>query len=195
MSERQTDGFYRVCVKLYASEEAIEDDAKLFVPIFHEWIREGAPGGLVLLDVADYAHVPESPGIMLICHEVNFSMDRADGRLGLLAQRRIPIDGSPVDVVAKTLRQVLEVASRLEQHPRVDGAFKLDAAVLRIEANDRLRLPNSDGGYEAFAPIIQEAVARVLGGAPPIVTRVENDPRDRLAVSVGCVRIVERAYD
>ena len=184
MSERQTDGFYRVCVKLYASEEAIENDAKLFVPIFHEWIRDGASGGLVLLDVADYAHAPESPGIMLICHEVNFSMDRTDGRFGLLAQRRIPIDGSPVDAVAKTLRQALEVASRLEQDPRVDGAFKLDAAVLRIEANDRLRLPNSDGGYEAFAPIVQEAVARVLGGAPPIVTRVENDPRDRLAVSV-----------
>ena len=111
-------------------------------------------------------------------------MDRTDGRFGLLAQRRIPIDGSPVDAVAKTLRQALEVASRLEQDPRVDGAFKLDAAVLRIEANDRLRLPNSDGGYEAFAPIVQEAVARVLGGAPPIATRVENDPRDRLAVSV-----------
>jgi hypothetical protein len=194
MSERQTDGFYRVCVKVYASEQAIEDDAKLFVPIFHEWIRDGTPGGLVLLDVADYAHVPESPGIMLISHEVNFSMDRTDGRFGLLAQRRIPIDGSPVDAVTKTLRQTLEVASRLEQHPRVDGAFTLDAAVLRIEANDRLHLPNSDGGYEAFAPIVREAVARVLGGAPPIVTRVENDPRDRLAVSVGGVRIAERTF-
>ena len=72
MSERQTDGFYRVCVKVYASEQAIEDDAKLFVPIFHEWIRDGTPGGLVLLDVADYAHVPESPGIMLISHDSNY---------------------------------------------------------------------------------------------------------------------------
>ena len=57
------------------------------MPIFNEWIRERALGDLVMLDEADYAHIPESPGIMLICREVTFSMDRTDERFGLLALR------------------------------------------------------------------------------------------------------------
>lgn len=182
--EPTSEGFYRVCVKLYGSDEHVDDDAKLFVPIFHQWIREHALEGLVLLDVADYAHAPDSPGIMLICHEVNFSMDRTDGRFGLLAQRRIPVDGSAVDAVSKTLRGALAVASRLEDDPRVDGALGLDASRLRVEANDRLRLPNTDTGYEVFAPIVAEAVAGVFGGAARSVARIENDARDRLAVEV-----------
>jgi hypothetical protein len=180
--EPTTDGFYRVCVKLYGSDEAIDDHAKLFVPIFHDWIREHALEGLVLLDVADYAHAPDSPGIMLICHEANFSMDRTDGRFGLLAQRRVPVDGSAVDAVAKTLRHALQVASHLESDARVNGSLGLDPSALRFEANDRLRLPNSQAGYEAFAPIVEEAIAKALGGIRPAVTRVENDPRDRLTV-------------
>ena len=80
----------RVCVKLFAAEPGVPDSA--FVPIFHEWIRDRALG-LVLLDVADYTHVPDSPGVMLIAHEAAFSLDRTDGRLGLLAQQRRPIDG------------------------------------------------------------------------------------------------------
>lgn len=179
-----TEGFYRVCVKVYGSDEAIEDDAKLFVPIFHEWIRDKALEGLVLLDVADYAHAPDSPGIMLISHEVNFSMDRTDGRFGLLGQRRVPAEGSAADAVARTLRQVLQVASHLECDSRVDGSLGLDISTLRVEANDRLRLPNTDAGYQAFAPIVAKAVVSVLGGPPPDVVRVDNDPRDRLTVAV-----------
>ena len=101
----------RVCVKLFAAEPGVPDSA--FVPIFHEWIRDRALG-LVLLDVADYTHVPDSPGVMLIAHEAAFSLDRTDGRLGLLAQQRRPIDGGVSTAIAVTLRQALAVADRLE---------------------------------------------------------------------------------
>ncbi len=180
MKDTHVDGFYRVCVKVYATENKVEDDAELFVPIFHEWIRDGVLP-LVMLDVADYAHAPDSPGIVLVCHEVSFSMDRSDGRFGLLAQRRTPVDGSPADAVAQTLGQTLQVAKRLQADPRVSRVLKLDTSTVRVEANDRLRLPNSDSGYEAFAPVVGEGVKMAVG-AEATLSRVENDPRDRLAV-------------
>jgi len=180
MTEARAEGFYKVCVKVYASEAKVEDDAALFVPIFHEWIRDGA-FDMVMLDVADYAHAPDSPGIVLVCHEVSFSMDRSDGRLGLLAQRRTPVDGTPEDAVARTLGHTLEVAKKLEADPRVSKVLKLDVSKVRVESNDRLRLPNSDTGYAAFAPVVTEGVRR-LTGSGPVVSRIANDPRDRLAV-------------
>jgi hypothetical protein len=161
------DGLYRVCVKLYASEDSrIEDDAATFVPIFHEWIREGALD-LVLLDVADYAHAPDSPGIMLVAHEVSFALDSADGRFGLLAQRRVPVEGDGSHAIGTTLRHAMRVA-----------------ALLRVESNDRLRVPNTAAGFRALEGAARTAVELVYGDRSMQVTRVDNDPRDRLALEV-----------
>jgi hypothetical protein len=175
---------YRVCVKLYAGEvSAPNEDADLFVPIFHDWIRDGVLD-MVALDVADYAHVPEGPGIMLIAHQTAFALDRADGRFGLLAQRRTPIDGDGADAVAATLTEALQVAARLEPDPRLGGRLAFDRTTLRVEANDRLRPPNTAEGYRLFEPIVREGLRRA--GAEQIleVQRVANDPRDRLALEV-----------
>ena len=119
----------RVCVKLYAPEPGIPDST--FVPIFHEWIRERALD-MVLLDVADYAHVPDGPGVVLIAHEATFSLDRSDGRFGLLAQQRRPITGDAGDAIATTLGQALLVAERLERDRRVAGCLAFDRASIQI---------------------------------------------------------------
>ncbi len=183
MSSREIDGLYRVCVKIYASKHEIEDHAELLVPIFHEWIRERVLD-VVMLDVADYAHAPDSPGIMLVCHEVSFALDHADGRFGLLAQRRTPIDGTAADAIAVTVRHVLDVGARLEDDPRVAGKLKLDPSTLRIEANDRLLAPNSDAGYKIFVPLVRDGVRAAFGRGDPVIERIDNDPRDRLAIEV-----------
>jgi hypothetical protein len=176
--------FYRVCVKIYSPEVAgAAKDADLFVPIFHEWIREGLPD-LVAVDVADYAHVPDGPGIMLVAHEAAFALDRSDGRFGLFVQRRTPAEGGPVAAVARTLRQALQVAGRLEREPSLAGSLKFDAGMLTIEANDRLLAPNSEEGFRAFEPIVREAIAIILPLESTSIRRLDNDPRDRLAVEI-----------
>lgn len=178
------DGLYRVCVKLYSPEPwGSERDAAAFVPIFHEWIQQRSLD-LVLIDVADYAHAPDSPGIMLVTHEVSFALDRSDGRFGLLAQRRVPLDGTAADAVASTLLHALRVAGMLERDPRLGGKLKFDPSHPRIEANDRLRAPNTGAGYEAFEPAVREAAERVYAGQDAKIERIENDPRDRLSIAV-----------
>lgn len=173
----------RFCVKVYAPEAGIGDE--VFVPIFHEWIRDGAFAELVLFDVADYTHAPASPGVMLVSHETAFALDRSDGRFGLLAQRRRPQSSDTADsAMAKLLRQVLAVADRLQVEPLLAGRLVFDRSLVRIEANDRLLAPNTDPAYAALAPLIRAAVAAVAGSEPVRMNRVANDPRDRLAIDV-----------
>ena len=62
------------------------------IPVFHRWIREQAMPEL-LIDVADYSHVPAGPGVMVIGHEANYSVDNRENRLGLLYNRRAALEG------------------------------------------------------------------------------------------------------
>jgi hypothetical protein len=173
----------RVCVKIYAPEPGVDD--QVFVPIFHEWIRDNVFGEeLVLFDVADYAHVPDSPGVVLVTHEAHFALDRSDGRFGLLVQRRVPGDGGAGAMLADAIRHGVRVAERLAADPRIGGRLTFDTSTFRVEANDRLRAPNTEDAYRAFEPIVRAAVARAFDGARATVTRVGNDPRDRLAADV-----------
>ena len=47
----------------------------------------------LLIDVADYEHVPNGPGTVLVSHEANIHLDLADGRPGLLYIRKQPLKG------------------------------------------------------------------------------------------------------
>ena len=179
---RAIKGLQRICLKLYAPEPGIGDQA--FVPIFHEWIRDQALENLVLFDVADYAHVPESPGIVLVTHEASFSLDRSDGLFGIMAQRRVNGSGEASDMIATTLRHALQVAAKLEDDHRLAGKLAFDRSRVMIEANDRLHAPNTDEGYRALEPVVSTAIRAVFSDSTPRVTRVTNDPRDRLAADV-----------
>ena len=68
-----------VQVKIFAREPAAIDLADA-IPVFHRWIQEQVSEEL-LVDVADYRHVPDGPGVMLIAHEANYSLDSACRRL------------------------------------------------------------------------------------------------------------------
>ena len=169
----------RLCAKLYANgAEEIKDD--VFVALFHEWIQQRALPS-VLLDVADYTHVPDGPGVILVGHATTFALDRGDGRFGLLAQRRRP-DSDARSAIASVVRELLEVATRLEADERLEGALVFDRSVLRIDVNDRLHARNTDASFEELAPLARDVVAEVLGGSALAVERIENDPRDRLAL-------------
>src|SRR4029077_10076795 len=51
-----------------------EVDLEPLIPIFHGWIQ-GRVCDELLLDIADYRHVPAGPGVVLIGHEADYSVD------------------------------------------------------------------------------------------------------------------------
>src|SRR4051812_46624230 len=77
---------HKLQLKIYAEPtHGLELDA--YIPVFHAWIKHHVLKDL-LIDVANYAHVPNGPGVALIGHGADYFMDEGEGRLGLLYNRK-----------------------------------------------------------------------------------------------------------
>ena len=72
-------------------------DLELFIPVFHEWIQKDTISNHIMVDVADYKHIPDGPGIMLIAHEGNFSIDLENGEVGLQYIRKQPLKNDVIN--------------------------------------------------------------------------------------------------
>src|ERR1700722_17236092 len=98
-------------------------DLEALIPVFHTWIESQNGDGL-LIQRADYTHVPAGPGIVLIGHEGNYSVDNAENRLGVRYNRKAFLVGSNQDSLAQAARAALTACSRLEAEPRLDRKFR-----------------------------------------------------------------------
>jgi hypothetical protein len=137
-----------VNVKLLVQNPA-EADLEPLIPVFHSWI-ENQNGEELLIDVADYTHVPAGPGIVLIGHEGNYSVDNTGNRLGVRYNRKAILDGSNQDRLTQATRAALMACQRLEEEPRLAGKFRFNGQDIEIFINDRLVAPNSAATREAF---------------------------------------------
>src|SRR5215467_12966631 len=102
-------------VKLFVDQPETVDLAG-FMAVFNSWIQDQVSEEL-LIDVADYRHVHAGPGVVLIGHEANFSLDNAEDRLGLLYNRKAPLPGSNTDRLRQAVRAALLAAQRLSVAP------------------------------------------------------------------------------
>ena len=82
------------------------------LPIFQRWIQEHSVDGM-LIDVIDYKHVPDGPGILLIADEADFAYDLGDGQIGLhyIRKRALPDDLS--SALRLTFYRALQAARAL----------------------------------------------------------------------------------
>jgi hypothetical protein len=172
----------RFCIKFLARPGVHVADA-VFIDIFHEWIRLKKLGG-VLLDVADYRHVPEGPGIMLITHEINYAMDYGDGQFGLLAQRQRGYGVTHQERILELARAAVAFGALLEAAPRVAGKLSLEGGSFHYISNDRLVAPNTEAGFASITPDLAAAASIIYPGQAVSIKRLENDPRDRLTAVV-----------
>ena len=81
-----------VNIKIFAADSPSVRFADA-IPVFHRWIQSRDLPEL-LIDVADYSHVPAGPGVVLIGLEANYALDNAHNRPGLLYVRKAT-DGAP----------------------------------------------------------------------------------------------------
>src|SRR5436190_8899648 len=147
--------FHRLGIKFFAADPAairLED----FIPIFHEWIQQQSLAGHLLIDIHDYSHMHQGPGILLVAHEGNFSIDMSDGRPGLLYYRKAPSVFSPVEHLATILRSALEACRLLEK----DGRIRFSTDEFVVIANDRLNAPNEEATLSELRPALADALKR-----------------------------------
>lgn len=169
---------YRLNVKLYVENETVDLDR--LIPIFHRFIQQRTLDEL-LIDVADYKHVPDGPGVMLIAHDANYAIDRADGELGLLYAHKRPSEGDFESRLRGALRKTLQAARALENESEL--GLEIKASRLAIRINDRLRAPNDAETYAAVEPVLRRLLGELYGGAEIELSR-EAGPRQPFGVRV-----------
>lgn len=173
---------HKIVVKFFAAGTPALP-IETYIPVFHRWIQKGSVEGL-LLDVADYGHLPKSPGIVLVAHEADYMMDASEGPLGLLYNRKAPGAGSLADRFKAAFKAALGACVKLEQEPELQGKLTFQGGKALVIANDRLVAPNSEDGFKALRPDLALALQSVYGDAPPEISRDLRDPRSRLTIHV-----------
>jgi hypothetical protein len=155
---------HKLQLKIYAtpaSAKAVTPEA--LIPVFHRWIKDHVLPELTI-DVANYSHVPEGPGVVLIGHVADYFMDEGQGRLGLLHNRkRVGVaEGERLDDLA---RRTLYAAALLEKEPALGGKLTFATNELLFRVNDRLAAPNTDATFAALEGELQTFGKKLFAGA------------------------------
>jgi hypothetical protein len=175
------NGVQHVNVKFFVKNaDAIKmSDA---IGVFQKWIQEDKIDDL-LIDVADYAQVPDGPGIVLVGHNTLYSLDNNEGRLGVLVNRRTVADGSNQDLVKAGIEKAGMICQMLLAEDVFKGNLEFANDELQIIVNDRRLAPNTDETLGLLKPDLEAALAATLGVANYTFER-NQDPRSRFAVNV-----------
>jgi hypothetical protein len=172
-------------VKLFL-KDADAANLEPLIPVFHSWI-ENQNGDELLIDVADYTHVPAGPGVVLIGHEGNYSVDNTGDRLGVRYNRKASLDGSNEDRLAQAARAALTACQRLETEPRLGGKFRFNGQDLEIFINDRLLAPN-DAATRDAADAELHLFSRKLFHGQEYSISYSTDPRSLFTARVRATR-------
>ena len=146
--------------------------------VFNSWIQKHTLEEL-LIDVADYLHVHHGPGIMLIGHEADYSLDNRAGRLGLLYNRKAQLEGTTQEKLVQATRAVLTAAQILEK----ENGLKFNGQELQIIINDRLLVPNTAEVFAVLELDLRAFFDRFYNGAEYSLSH-HTDSRERFTVNV-----------
>jgi hypothetical protein len=175
-------------VKIFVDGELAIDPAK-FIDVFHAWVRDHTLDEL-LIDVADYRHVPAGPGVMLIGHEADYSMDHADGRWGLRYNRKAAVDGSNDDCLRQALRSAGRACQLLEEHFKGEPSLLFSRREFELFVNDRALAPNTPEILATSQPILESFLTSALGH-DDFRLEPRPDPRSLFGVSVAVAQPFE----
>jgi len=168
----------KINVKFYLAEDAVLSPEDAF-RIFSQWIPETKDE--ILIDVADYQHVPQGPKTVLVGHQANYTLDNTDGRYGLIYGQKATALGSNADRLKSAFAAALKACRRLEQAQDAKARFVGAEAVVVI--NDRLQAANSDATLAEIRDDLDQVLGQLYAGASTRVER-EGDARQRFTVRV-----------
>lgn len=168
-----------------------EVDLEPLIPVFHSWIQAQFLEEL-LLDVADYRHVHAGPGVVLIGHQANYSVDNTDERLGVRYNRKAALNGGNHDALHQAMRATLTACQRLETEPRLEGKLRFNGQESEFFVNDRLLASNRDTTREALHPDFERFFETLFRGSEYSLSYT-SEPRKLFGVSVKTSQIFTTA--
>jgi hypothetical protein len=178
----------KIDLKVLAATASARVALERAIPVFHRWIQERALDEL-MVDVADYSHVPDGPGVVLVCHDAVYGLDSGGGELGLLYSRRrethpsLGAITSLDDRLVSVFRRALAACVRLEREPDLAG-LRFPADRFELAVNDR-RLSGSQAGELGAA--LERVAEWLFPGERPAIEVGAGDG-DRLAATLRAAR-------
>ncbi len=171
----------KINVKFYA-EDPSAVRLKDFIGIFTSWIQNtDDEDEVIYLDIADYSHIYAGPGVVLIGHRADFSMDNADNRLGLLYNRKQPLNGNNREKLLFAFRSALKACCRLEEEATLEGKLKFKGNEALFTINDRLLAPNTQETFSDIKPDLEDLLKTLYTGSD-FDLNWREDPKQRFAV-------------
>ena len=147
-----------------------------FMGVFQRWIQQNLLEGL-MIDVADYLHVFEGPGIVLIGHDSDYFAESRNGRIGLLYTRKRQVDPDLPTQLRNSLRLALIACEHLEKDITFWPKLKFRADEIEIRFADRLQLPNRPESFDLVKGDLEAVLSDLYGGNPVRIAPVQQDPR------------------
>lgn len=172
---------HKVGIKFLAEEGSTVELIE-FIPVFHRWIQNGA-FDLLLIDAADYSHVHAGPGIVLVAHEGNFSVDETGHRRGLVYYSKHQLPGDMTNRLATVSKHALTACRMLEEDGVIKGRLSFPGNEIQIFANDRLQAPNTDETWAALEPSVKDFLTKLYDGSEYSIEK-EPDPKERFQITV-----------
>jgi len=153
------------------------------IPVFHRWIREDLIADELMIDVANYEHVPKGPGIVLVCDKAHFYFDVRGGRPGLRYRGRREARATGAAAFERALRSAAHAAELLENDPVLESRYRFRTDEVELGIYDRLRAPSTPETLAAVRPAIEEAVKAVYGTTAKSI-ELTSGPREPFSVLV-----------
>lgn len=181
-------------LKIFFADDS-QVDLEAFIPVFHRLIQTQRLDE-VLIDVADYRHVPHGPGVVLIAHDAHYAIDTADGRAGLLYSRRRETHprraalSSEVARLHSVLSCTLAACQQLETDTAFQGRLRFRSDELLLRCNDRFLTADSVADYEELYQHVVPCLDVLYPGQHVEVSRLQ--PRSaRLTIAVKSAEVAD----
>lgn len=164
---------HRVGIKWLLDDQVTDFELADLIPIYHKWIQQELLDGL-LIDVADYSHVQDGPGLMIIAHEGDFSMEEyVSSQRGMLyLAKRTAKKMTLYETLTQVAYRGLKACHLLESNPYFQGNFCVNKFV--CVANDRLRFKETKELSQSLSVFAENFFQTAV-----LVKTLGQDPRER----------------
>jgi hypothetical protein len=168
----------RLQLKIYLHQtEHFELEA--LIPVFHRFIRDRSLAEL-MIDVVDYSHVSNGPGVVLIGHAADYYVGELDGAFGLVFSRKR--SAPPAETrLSDAFQRLLNVAHLLEREGSMKLEFRTNQYSLRL--TDRLHAPSDAASFEEAKIAATGLLGRLYEGAAISIER-HSEPRGPLGLDI-----------
>ena len=173
----------RFAIKFFAARP-FEPGPRAVIPIFHQWIQQHRLDDELLIDVADYSHVHHGPGVLLMSHEAQYSLDQADGKLGLQYSRRRKGEGDVHARLSAAFRAALRACRLLQEEPALAGKLRFRFDEAEFHVHDRLVATRTPEVFEAVKKEMGRFLAELYEGAERIDVEPTGGTKDPFALRI-----------